>query len=61
MSTERTVSIELPPLSDTEATHLLDVLRDLAQIVEAYYALDPRDRIPPDDQTIDLFQDELPF
>ena len=68
MSLHRTVSIQLPTLSDHEARQLLDVLHDLTAIVDAYYRPPPAtSRLPPvtaeraDTRTRDLFDDELPF
>jgi hypothetical protein len=59
----------LPALSDNEAAHLIDVLYDLAHIVQAYYALHHSDTLTEDacapepppatvPATIDLFDNE---
>ena len=68
MSPTRTISIQLPALSDDEARQLLDVLHDLITIVDAYYR-PPASRSRsqptavelPDTRTRDLFDNELPF
>ena len=74
MSTPKTLSIQLPPLSDNEAEHLLDALHDLIAIVDAYYRIPARStgsahttlasahaRHSRDTDTIDLFDNALPF
>jgi hypothetical protein len=62
MATNRTAYIQLPPLSDAEASHLLEVLHDLCVIVQAHYEIHPSAETPSADiRTIDLFGDELPF
>ena len=68
MHPPKTVSIQLPPLSDREAAHLWQALHELTVIIDAYYrsptltATDRPDVLAPADQhTIDLFDDELPF
>lgn len=74
MPTPKTLSIQLPPLSDNEAEHLLDALHDLIAIVDAYYRVPvrpagsahttPASSHAPhstDTDTIDLFDNALPF
>ena len=68
MPLPKTVSIQLPPLSEHEAAHLCQALHELTLIIDAYY------RSPPptasarpvasataNRHTIDLFDDERPL
>lgn len=74
MQAPKTLSIQLPPLDDNEAEHLLDTLHDLIAIVDAYYRVPSRPAGSShtslassrgghnvDTDTIDLFDNALPF